>query len=394
MRALPLLAAALLALPASAQMQIFEPGYVVVDGQTVRGWVALGSDAENARSIAFRRTDVRDIEVLGPADIDGFGAVRGARYRSGHYAVDGPTARAFARVARDGRADLLVLWTPDGPRYYVSVDGKAPAPLAPSDGGTPSVQTALASLFADCRGTVRSVELEEDGLAREVDRFNLCTDPDYVAVGDRPTAGPPERAAVSVGIEVSAGAMAGQFVRERSGYDDPAMSAPVAAVGVRVGFATAPWLALAADLAYAREVVRVGANVTPNRVDGMDMVQVGLGLRFAPSPWVEFGAGAVVGPNPRRVLVPQADLSAEEDIVLGVFTRRLDGSVGQYAEVSLAHPAVPVGLAVRAGRTTFIGERAGVAADERFSSRSVAVTARWRLWSSVGPSAWSSRAGR
>ena len=379
-----LFAVVLAASSAHAQEAEFEPGYLVVDGDSVWGEVALGTEVENGSGTRFRVDGA--VTPIGPGDADAFGATGGRAYRDGLFrvravpdpAADTPDVRAgYARVVRDGAADLLALEFIAGrPHFFVEV-GEGPRlglyadRRGGADGSVAYRRTLSAALVGCTAGApdwsrLRYRELE---LAAAVDAYNACVDPSYA-----PRRAGAARRRAAFEVEGSLGVLAGRFAREvpvtfDPTYRDPGVAAVRLAVAARVRPTLAPEaVALRIGLEYVHQAMKVNLFGEAGPVRQVNLLHLDLGASAgAPvgGATVEAGAGVLVGTVLLRDLGDDPDPRARDDLFLyfrggrfaGRGARDLGGSGGVYARLGVRPRAVPVGLDVRVQRTEFVTER-------------------------------------
>ena len=369
----PMLRVAALALLASAgaRAQEFAPGYVVVEGDTLRGEVSLRNESRNAFEVRFRPSAAADDETFTPATATAFGADGGRQYRRGRFerAYDAAEAVSdavtlFARVSRDGAADLLALETTDGaPLFFVQTDG-APVGLyvarvrVPSRGG---IQTRERRLYLEALqralGTGCGVLVTgetaytERDLARVVDAYNACVDPAYVALerGARPVRRRFGVTSVTVGVDVIRGAFRRRVPRTIA---DPDLSALRASAAIEV---ESPFLPRALRLLAGAEFDYGLARVVRPQLGGGRQINVAYG---------RLGVRVLTGTGPVRLVVGTGFVSGVSvkssfklDDYVGVLravdSRELQSNLGGYVELGAGLRAFPVDFVVRGQQTRF-----------------------------------------
>ena len=352
-------AALLIAASTHAQVTIYQEGYVVERGVRTEGWVSLGNDVQNAQAIQFRRVQGGPTETIVPDSADGYGTAQGIRFRTGRYPVDGDTLLAFARVARDGAADLLVLATPDGPAFYVSLD-RGPR-LALSDPAAPPPARALAGLFAGCGRAPTTLTLDESSLAAAIDQYNVCEDLTYVAGTQRAPSARTRRTRFWGGADLEVGGQWGQFVRGTASLnrEDPAVSAPSASVSVAARPTISRRVYVVGGLSYAHDTTRMGVNIAGGRILALDMLHGRLGLRVEVHPQVTIGAGGVAGVTWRRTVEDGVDLASAQGLVLDVPSTQVPRTLGLYADIAVQPTPGRFALVLRGEALSFVPETTG-----------------------------------
>lgn len=232
----------LLSVAASAQPA--EPGYVVVQGDTVRAEVEIGTEFDASRGLRYRAGGGA-WQQASPPDAEAFGTDAGRRYRRRllRLSLDRPEDSstpverlAFARVVRDGPASLLALEvTPSRPLYFVEVAGSEPVGLYSSryqtlrgDGlrRTRTValyRQTLAATLVGCdvdAARLEDLPYTETALTGVVDDYNRCQDADY----RRPEAMEARRRPSEFALEVGVGVTSNAFLRATGplvGVTDP-----------------------------------------------------------------------------------------------------------------------------------------------------------------------------
>ena len=232
---------AFLAFPSVVLAQSFTPGYVVVEGDTLRGQIQIGTEGEAATGALFQSPADPAPQRIETEDASAFGEDRGRAYRVGRFrlrpadpAAPDPS-RGFARVVRDGAADLLRFETVGGGRVFVlEVDGErtplyvlerqAGASGAPRIQGVAEYRQVLLGLLGSCDAVAnraRSARYQERDLAAVVDAFNACRDPLYVALEPRPARRRPSR----LGLDLFGGYSSSNFHRASPlSEEDPGQS--------------------------------------------------------------------------------------------------------------------------------------------------------------------------
>ncbi|PAP75436.1 hypothetical protein [Rubrivirga marina] len=395
-----LLIAASFLLAAGAPAQPFEPGYVVVEGDTLRGAVALESETQNALGVRFRSTPTATPVMHGVEEASAFGADGGRAYRRARYQTDpspdAPTGRRlFARVVRDGPVDLLAAETVEGrPTFFVQTDA-APIGLylvrdeVATESGVRQRERALfrqtlaVVLEGPCAAAldIPTLAYTEPALTDAIDTYNECADPGYTASASRAVR-TPIRVRFEGGLDAATGSL--ERVSEPPGTpDEPALGALRARAALEVA---PPFFAgeirPVLGLEYERDVVRLVTGARGRDVTAYDLLHVRLGVRFAPEVAggrVRLGAGLLSGYTLDRVVASDVDVDAREDVVRFVDRRDFEASVGQYVEFGLRPAAVPVELAVRTQRTLFTSENPFVAFTGQYEVRSLSAGLTVRL---------------
>lgn len=370
------LAVVLLVPALHAQPSRFEPGYVVLEGVRTPAWVALSTEIENARRVTYRLSPDGPEHTAVPFQLEGYGVDGGREYRTGIWRVQAPgyedvtvdrVLEGFARVVRDGDADLLALEVADRrPVFFVEVDGETVGLYHVERGGgvmrlssvLPLYRQALLMTLGDCAGpedAYARLAYSEAALVERVDAYNACSDPDYrapaVTRGYRPQV---------VGVEVGGGYAAGTFSRRvRAGaFDEPAQSTPYVRATATVTPPSAPWASLVLEADYAPRVVSVGRWRTgPDYVVSISTATIGIGVRASQSVSgfeTHVGAGLLGGTTFQRVTNDAVDLATLGSTVLrSVNLDRMTSTGGQYAEVGIRSARVPLVLTVRAQQTVY-----------------------------------------
>lgn len=378
MRTVLTLVALGLALPAAAQTASFVPGYRVVEGDTLRGQIAIGSEAEASRGFRFRTNPAASVEAFGVTDADAFGDDDGRHYRRHLFQIRAvpeadpatPNERlGFGRVVREGDATLLAfevvdrralffLDLGDGPVGLYLVEDQVETSTGLRLRERPLYRQTLLTLLGGC-GVEEPVYVDlpysERALAEVVDAYNACVDPAY-----GPLTGPVAQRERVLGFEAGAGYLAGSFERltpiSVEGYSDPSPSAihVQAALTVKPPFG-ANRLQFLIGLDYDHDVMRV-VRGGPTRETQVNLLYVDLGGRYIlpiGNAAIELGGGLLAG----TVL----EWTTEEDIeastqtgALRFFTPgRSEASGGQYVEAGARLSSFPVGVRVRAQTTAF-----------------------------------------
>ncbi|MDT0630867.1 hypothetical protein RQM47_12270 [Rubrivirga sp. S365] len=367
--------ALLLAAPAAlAQSAPDGPtGFVVTAaGDTLRGEVLSATEAEYARGVAFRPAPGAEAMRFGPADAVAFVVGDGRRYRRGLFQVRAarevtpsrPNDRlAFARVVRDGDADLLALETTEGrPTFYVQTDG-APIGLwfvEKEVGGRlhrsrPLYRQTLLAVLGTCgvpEAVYAGLGYTEPAIARVVDAYNVCQDASYTAQ----PGGAAVRRATTVTFEVGADVAVGSF-RRRGVRPATIVDPGVSSFQVRAGAEIAPTLLphfarIVVGTEYAHDVARMYRS--DFKAQQLNTLHGVLGARLAGRVGglgVHVGTGLMIGTVLDRTV---ASVSAE-DAVRFVPSAAVRSSGGQYVEAGVAVPRTSVWLAVRAEATSFGG---------------------------------------
>ena len=388
---------------ASAQAQVYEPGYVVVDGTLHFGSVALGTEVENTLGVRFRYADGVSARY-DVGDVSAFGADGGRQYRRGRFQTDpssdAPVARQlFARVVRDGAADLLAVETVEGRAvFFVQTEGEPVGLYVVRDEvetgrGVRARERALyrqtlsVTLDGRCASAVAVEEAAytERDLANVVDAYNRCSDRRYVALGAVPV-----RPRLRVRGEIGADRASGSFRRAA-----PGTASPDPGLGwsrFRAAAEVAPpfwggWLRPVVGAEFERGVVRLGRTRTFGpagvaSVEDYDVVQGRLALRAVPTlaaARLRAEAGVLAGGAivRRSETTDVADEANER--VQSVGRDALDSALGQYVEVGVGPRRLPVDVSVRFQRTTFTGNQPVVATRAQYGTESVSigVTARF-----------------
>ncbi len=395
-----LLAASLVLLVAGARAQTYEPGYVVVEGDTVRGAIALGSEAQNAGGVRFRPAPADAPTPYGVDDASAFGADGGRAYRLARYQTDpspdAPTGRRlFARVVRDGAADLLAVETVEGrPTFFVQTDA-APVGLylvrdeVATGAGVRQReralfrQTLLVVLAGPCASVldVERLAYTERALAEAIDRYNRCADPEYTASASRAMR-TPLRVRFEAGLDAATGSFRRVDVPPGTPEDPDADFLRIrAAVELTPPFFDGELRpVLGAD--YERDVVRLVTGLLGREVTAYDRLHVRLGLRFAPEiagARVRFGAGLLNGITFDRVVASDVDVDGRGDVFRYVDRRNFEASVGQYLELGVRPAALPAELSVRAQQGVFTNENPLVAFTGQHGTRTVSAGLTVRL---------------
>ena len=219
---------ALLAVPASlSQVRVFEPGYVVRDGVREPAGVSLGLEHENARGAWVRTAGGAEVQV-DASEVEAFGVDGGRAYRRGRFetevsrdAADPMPRLGFARVVRDGAADLLAYEPAPGfqPVWVLVLDGEQTSLLAVDrdvnhrTGARRSRlelfrQVLLVRLGACgvAEADVAGLPYAEDALAGVVDAYNACREPG-IAVEAAPAVRRADRLAFEVGAGYGSGTL-------------------------------------------------------------------------------------------------------------------------------------------------------------------------------------------
>lgn len=390
-------------LAGAAQAQEFRPGYLVVDGDTVRGEVALGVETENAVGVRFRPTGGAERPV-GPADASAVGVDGGRRYRSGRFRrtasrrVSGPL---FARVVREGTADLLSLEVSAGrPVFFVQLGGetvglyldrdavRGPEGIGYRERERPLYRQALRGLLGPgCPSLpdVRRLDYTERAIGRVVDAYNACADAGYVA-GRAPGA---QRRGFRFGADLGLDGVAVAFRRTPPpgtgpGPDDPGVAS------VRLGaavYVSPPYAGdgfqLALGLEYEPTQTRIVTGLT-DEVTAVGAVHGRLGVQYVvPRAGVHgrLGGGLLIGRARRRVVETDAEVEGRDDLVRGTNASEFGSSSGVYVELGVGPPGGRVEGVVRAQSTGFTREGGLVpfVSGPRYGTRSLSMGARVRL---------------
>ena len=378
-----------------AQVLVFEPGYVVVAGDTLRGAVGIGGEAEAARGVRFRPGSGAEPVEYGVAEVSAFGADGGREYRVGRYATDpspdAPLARRLAaRVARDGAADLLVVEVVEGrPAFFLQTDGEpvglylvvdevaSPAGLRQRE--RPLFRQALAVLLGGpCAPDVEALRYTEPALAAAVDAYNACVDPAYVGAGAAPVR-TRARLSVEVGAAVAGGSFQRAFVVDGAGADPPLRWGRVYALA-ELTPPSSPYGGVrpVAGVEYERGVVRLatGGSSAAYDVTDADAVHARVGLRLVadgPPVRLRLGVGGVAGLVFGRVVETGVPLDVDAGVVEFFSRREFETSLGTYVEAGVGLPSSPVDLSVRAQRTQFQLVGPLVPVDGPYGTRSLSV---------------------
>ena len=360
---------ALAVVGAGVQAQSFTPGYVVVDGDTLRGEVAIGTEPEAARGVAFRPSPEAPAAQYDTGRASAFGADGGRRYRRGQFPTDavrvGPEDPVvFARVVRDGALGLVAYEAVDGrPAFALDRGGEwvgLPYVRARREGlrERRPYRQVLAGVLTDACGPpdVDRLAYDERALVRVVDAHNACLDPGYA---------PPARARgvrrrLAVAGEVSVGAVTGRFRRaSRPAFEteDPALSS------LRAGALAEFRTPLLRDVVrpvlgveYSHHVVRLAAGTASSGLADISTVHVRLGLRLVPrvrAARVRIGVGLLAGPSVRRDGTSEVPVEERDDTVRFTNAREFESSTGQYVELGVGPRSLPVELVLRGQTAVF-----------------------------------------
>ena len=406
MRALSVLAALVLAAP--SQAQVFEPGFVVRDGVREAGYVALGTEAENAVRVRFKPS-LNGAEVeLGPDHAEAYGTDRGLSYRAGRYRVQAPGAEdpttpavraGFARVVREGATTLLAFETRDRAPVFFATSGQGDPVglyLVTTVGGPgrtsderPLYRQALLVALGRCAGGPAAYEelaYTEAALAARVDVANACEDPSYVP----PDAVSVRRRAIVLRAEVGAAWASGRFERlrgEPATTTDPATTAPVVAAALVVQGAPVEWLQLVTEVDFSPGTVDIAVFTgTGYRIRRVSTAHLGLGVRAVADVAgldVGVGAGLLAGTAFSRVVLENATVDDDGDrAVWNVRGDDFTSSGGQYVEAAFGARRWPaVAVTVRGQRTLYSDGRVHMPGIQGYlhKDESVAVGVRMRI---------------
>ena len=378
MRPLVLSLFGLLAVPALAQPT---PGFVVTaSGDTLRGEVTLGTEAENARGVRFRPDPDAGETPYGLTEATAFGADAGRRYRRGSFQlratrdVDPVTPNdrlAFARVVRDGAADLLALETSAGrTTYYVQTGGETAGLYLVQDEVTTGAgrrlreralyRQTLRTLLGTCATSdaeYAGLPYTEAALAGVVDGYNRCADAEYVARGGSRAVRRQTTVAFEAGGAVAAGSLrrGASAPPAPSSYEAPGTSAFRARVAAEVAPALLPRpVRLVVGVEYDHDVARLYRSAAEAK--RLSTVHGVLGVRLAvPAGGLAFhlGTGLLLGPVLDRAV--DASTTPPDDVVRYVSLEAVESSTGQYGEVGVRVVGAPVALTVRLQQTAFSG---------------------------------------
>ena len=401
----PLFLLVLAALPTFALAQDGRPGYVVVEGDTLRGkvWITTeGRAGEGARFQAPADVFARQVSV---GEASAFGEDGGRTYRRGRFTVrPGGTSEpvlGFARVVRDGAADLLRFESVDGLSVYVleldgertTLYGPAPEEAAEAAGYRQALTHALGSCAA-AADRARAVGYHETDLAAAVDIYNICREPGYVGVTPAP-----RRPRARLRLELSGGRSTSTFVRGTPGPSlDPGQSS--AQVGVLAEVAPGVFsrsLTWAAGLEYDRGVVEVANQPLFRRptASAHDALMLSLGgratLPAAGTP-VYLGAGIVYGTTTARsdTVLEYGD-APPPGFLIDMSPRAINSLGGFYVEAGLRPLGGRFGVRARYRDVTFSNQTFYVPGDtnldvgsvkggvRRYGLRSAQVSATARL---------------
>lgn len=381
----------------SVQAQPFERGYVVAGGDTLRGEVALGTESENASGVLFRASPGAEPVRFEVDAASAFGAAEGRRYRRGQYQIR--FARdpdsfaendriAFARVVREGAADLLALEVSAGEAvYYLQRRGETVGLYLARDEietgerrdrrtrargrrvrERPLYRQALSVLLTDgCDRPPKTDGLPytERALAETVDAYNRCVDADYVGT----VAPGPTRSGWEVRGEVGIGFATGTFDGAGgSGFGSPDLMWPRLGVGIAVRLPFTPAATrVVARLEYERDVFRfpfatnnvlTGPIVVNRSIVAVDVLHMNVGVRLSAALGPvngRLGVGLLAGPAFQYTARENVAFDDRGDTAGDVVPRWAKASTGQYAELGLGTGAVPVDLVVRVQRTEVSG---------------------------------------
>ncbi len=387
----------LVAVAASARAQPFVPGYVVVQGDTLRGEVALGTEPEAARGVSFRPSADRPATTYDTGGASAFGADGARQYRRGQF----PTASArvapsdpivFARVVRDGALGLLAYEPVTGrPTFALDQQGTwiglvLVQPRAVGDRERRPYLQVLAGTLTDACGPldIERLPYVESALARVVEAHNACGNPGYVA--------PPQAGAVrqqiGVSVEVAVSGTAGAFRRARRSpfpAEDPGLSSVRGSVIAEfqvpfLGAAVRP--VLGAEFDYG--TVRLAAGTSSLGLADINTAHLRLGVRLVPAfevARVHVGLGLLAGPSVRRDRVSEVPVGDRDDVIRGTDSREFTSSAGQYIEVGAGASSLPFDVLVRAQTQVFTSGSAllPISLGDRYGVRSISVGVAARL---------------
>lgn len=385
----------------------YVPGYVVADGDTLAGRVALDFEEINARGVWF--DGAAGPAFYGTDQAQAYGTDAGRQYRrlsvQTNAEREAPGDQAFVRVVRDGVLDLLAyertLRTPfflveaaDGTltplhrKRTLGTDNSF-GPWDPAGGSDPSRRDAgyravLYRVVGACGAPLdlNAVPYTERGVARVVDAYNACQEP-----GDRPQVAAARRAPSSVSFEITAGPTSGSFQRTANpnlpaGYADPSATS-LYGRGALVLDVPRVWppLSFVLDGSYHRGVIERRSQFNGVAQERIDLLNVGVGVRatarLAGTP-VYGGVGGFAG----RVVGSDTPVSDDTDgVVRYVLASEMEWDRGLYAEAGVRPLDRPLVLAVRAQTLSFTQEIvAGPGGSDkgyRFPSVSFGVGARF-----------------
>ena len=231
---------------------------MVVEGDTLRGEIVVGTETEAARGARFQgpgASALRDVDV---EEASAFGEIEGREYRRGRFPTEAsppegaPLPRlGFARVVRDGTADLLS-YEPVArqPVLLLQLDGETTGLFVVERVAEVStglrLQTAapfrqiLLGRLGSCgveEGDVADLSLTEADVVPVIDGYNVCQDASYAP--DAIARSAATRRPIMVAIEVGAGLTTSSFQRATgvpTSFDDPTQSSP-SSPGCRRGLA-------------------------------------------------------------------------------------------------------------------------------------------------------------
>ncbi len=246
-----LLVAATWAAATTARAQAdFRPGYLVRPaGDTVRGEIDYRSARRNAVVCQFRPAPGAPIQLLHPADLQGYsvlgqgtyhtrltplpdsaGRPRAPRFFFLEVLAEGPPATLYQRRAGTDESHYYVQNAPAAPLTELTVTHQSV-----TDGthqyyqDIPTFRGVLSAQFADCPSVLLSLaktEFKPTSLIAAVQRYNACREPGAVA---KQVYKAPSR----VGVEVLLGAQASQL--NAYGYLSPASGNFQAGLAPEVG---------------------------------------------------------------------------------------------------------------------------------------------------------------
>ena len=385
--------------------QASRPGYVVVEGDTLRGQIHIGTEGEAAAGARFQGSADSSPRQIRTEDASAFGEDDGRAYRRGRFTIQplppsAPSpAAGFARVVRDGAAALLRFETGGGLNVFVlELDGER-TPLyvlergvegAPRVPGVAEYRQVLLGRLGTCEAVASqasSARYEERDLAAVVDAYNACHDPRYVVR----EAEPARRAETRIRLDLSGGYSTSSFKRANpSATRDPRQSSVQLGALAEISPGTlARTLAIVVgadyDLGTVRRVNR--PVLTASTKTTHDAVTFSLGGRItvpaARTP-IYLGGGILTGKTVERV---GGEIAAGEEPPSSYVpntTRQFLSSLGGYYVEAGARPlGERFGIGVRYRAITFsqkvIYLPGDTNRDDRYGLRSVQLLAVARL---------------
>ncbi len=409
MRLVALFVACLFSSPAWAQDSSFVPGYVVVDGDTLNGQIAVGTEVQASRGARFRAAGSGTERAISVTDATAFGERGGRAYRRGRFATAPPLEGvpmprlAFARVARDGAADLLVAEATSGTLAFAfTVEGET-TPLyvfertvdGPSGNRLQRVEQYRQVLLVRLGGcgvteaSVADTQLTEASLAEVIDQYNRCQDSEYATT--RASAAPQRRPS-DWSVEVGVGLATSQFERAiQVSVEDPDQSSSSLALAVEVSPGVLPAsVSFLVGAEYDRGLIRVtiANGFSPRRVDRLDAGLLVLGARWtvpvAGTP-LFVGAGFVNGRTFRQTVRENESGEPLDETTIRTSVSGFLTSLGG-ATPNWVCARSPVGLGLRPGTARPCSPRASSTcrAARAAATRSERCPARSRLAFSDG----------